>query len=158
MKPLKTNILRFGVLTIGLFVYAIAAFVLPPLAKNTAIANPEYAYLRWPVLLGIYATLLPFTMVLIQSMGLLNLIEKNKAFSKGALKALKIIKQSTISVTVAYVIGGLFLKTANALHPGLALGIVAVCFTTVMIAFFSDLLHTLLDHALSLKEENDLTI
>ncbi len=64
MKEGTTTLLKVAVLIIGLAVVALCVFWLPGLATYSAEMNPEYAYLRVPVLVGVYLTLIPFILAL----------------------------------------------------------------------------------------------
>lgn len=60
MKGGTTTLLKVFVLIIGIAVIVLCAFWLLGLASYSAEMFPEYAYLRFPVLVGVYVTSIPF--------------------------------------------------------------------------------------------------
>jgi hypothetical protein len=125
---------------------------------DTAETFPEYAYLKYPVLFGIYVTTIPFFFALNYTLKLLNYIENNNAFSKLSVQKLKYIKYCGSSISVLYVIGSIFLLSQNALHPGIAIIVCTITFASIIIAVFASVLQKLLKSALDIKSENDLTV
>lgn len=69
---LKVSIYMIGLITLSLFIWW-----LPWVAKEAAAMNPEFAYLRYPVLFGLYANGIPFYLALFQVLKLLKCIEMN---------------------------------------------------------------------------------
>lgn len=158
MKRGKTALLKWSVFIIGMVVLILCIFWLPNLAKNTAEMNPEYAHLRYPVLVGMYITAIPFYFALYQTLKLLNYIEKKTAFSELAVTALKHIKLCAFTEVILYIAGFSFLAMQNAMHPGVAVWGAAIVFTSMTIALFAAVLQELLITALEIKSENDLTV
>lgn len=160
MKRKRGNVtvLKVAIYILGIVVLCLCLFALPPLAKYTAETYPEYAYLRYPVLFGLYATAAPFFYALFQSLKLLRLIENDAVFSDDAVEALSIIKRCACIIAILYIIGMLFLAVLNALHPGIALIGFAILFTTVVIMMFAAVLEELLKNVITIKTENELTI
>ncbi|MEL3971384.1 DUF2975 domain-containing protein [Rossellomorea oryzaecorticis] len=153
-----TLFLKSAVLLIGLVVLGLSVFGLPKLAAFSTTANPEFAYLKWPVMLGLFMTEIPFFLALYQSFKLLRLIENKDAFSEEAVKSLSQIKINALVITLLYVSGALFLSSQKALHPGVALIGIVIIFTSVTIFVFAAVLQGLLGHALEFKSENDLIV
>lgn len=60
MKKATKLGLKVTICTIGLTILALCLFLLPDLARSAAEMNPEFSYLRFPVLLGLYITAIPF--------------------------------------------------------------------------------------------------
>ncbi|WP_096156986.1 DUF2975 domain-containing protein [Bacillus sp. FJAT-45066] len=158
MERGTTMFLKGAVFLIGITVASLCVFWLPNLAKNTAEMFPEYAFLQYPVLLGLYATSVPFFFALYQSLILLKLIEKNNAFSLGAVMSLKYIKLCATVISSLYILGSLYLLLQNALHPGIAIIGLTIIFASYVIAVFSAVLQKLLKSAIDIKTENDLTV
>ncbi|MCJ8009301.1 DUF2975 domain-containing protein [Lederbergia wuyishanensis] len=158
MKRGSTTFLKLAVLFIGVIILVLCIFWLPWEARHAAEMNPEYAYLRYPVLFGLYITAIPFFLALYQSLKLLIYVEKNNAFSKLAVTSLKYIMRCANTITILYVVGFFFLVSQNAMHPGIALVGFTIIFTSLIISLFSAVLQALLKNALDIKSENDLTI
>ncbi|KYG34946.1 DUF2975 domain-containing protein [Alkalihalobacillus trypoxylicola] len=158
MEKGKTTFLKMAIIIIGFIVLILCIFFMPSLAKKTAEMFPEYSYLRYPVLIGLYATIPPFYIALYQAVKLLRRIEKNDAFSIKSVKGLRVIKSCAIMISLFYTLGAIFLMIQNAFHPGIALMILTIIFSSFVVAVFSMLLQTLLRNALEIKSENDLTV
>ena len=120
---------------------------------------PELADLQYPVLIGMYAAMVPFFFALYQTLKLLSYIDKNKAFSELSVKALRNIKYCAIAVSILYVLEMpfLYLLTKADDTPGVLIGIVIV-FASTVIAVFSAVLQKLLQNAVDIKSENDLVV
>ena len=158
MRRGKIIFLKGSLLVIGIGVLLACLLVLPGLAQSAALHNPEFAYLRIPVLIGIYVTALPFVLALYQAYRLLNDIDNENAFSNYASTSLVLIRKCSIMIIILYVIGMLVLAILQALHPGIAILGLVIIFTTLVIAIFTDVLHDLFLRALEIKLENDLTV
>ncbi|MFD1739581.1 DUF2975 domain-containing protein [Bacillus salitolerans] len=59
MKKGTTTFLKAAIIIIGFFVFALCIWV-PGLARSAAELNPEYPYLKIPVLVGLYIAVIPF--------------------------------------------------------------------------------------------------
>ena len=150
---LKVSLILIAVVTILLCI-----FWLPGLAERTAISNPEYAYLRYPILIMIYITAIPFYIAFYRAYGILNNIKRGEVFTHKPLGSLKIIRNCAISELAIYIILSLFLFSQDALHPGIAIAFAIIQFTALIIAVFAGVLIELLNKAIELKDDNDLTI
>ena len=141
MKRGTTFFLKTTVFLIGIMILLLSAFFLPWLASYTASMYPEFAYLQYPVLIGMYVTAIPFFFALYQ-----------------ALKLWKSIKYCAILISGLYVIGTIFLISQSSLHPSVAIIGFIIIFTSVVIAVFAAVLQKLFKNALVIKSENDLTV
>ena len=150
--------LKCAIYFIGLVVFGLCVFWLPMMANEMAALEPTLAYLKFPVLIGIYMTAIPFFYALYQAISLLNLINQEHAFSKEAILSLKGVKSSAIYIVIIYVIGLVFLGSQSALHPGIALMGLTIIFTSILITVFTAVLQELFRSALEIKSENDLTV
>ncbi|WP_210367443.1 DUF2975 domain-containing protein [Bacillus sp. REN3] len=158
MERGTTLFLKAAVFLIGITVLTLCIFWLPWLANDTAEMYPEFAYLQYPVLIGLYGTAIPFFIALYQALKLLNCIDHNKAFSGVSVKALKSIKYCSVTISILYAIGMIFLISQNALHPGIAIIGFLIILASVVISVFTAVLQKLLQNALDIKSENDLTV
>ena len=153
-----TTFLKVSVILIGIIVLSLSMFWLPRLADEAAVIAPDLAYLQYLVLVGLYVTTIPFFFALYQALKLLTFIDNNNAFSNLSVKALKNITYCAMTISVLYVIGGLFLLLQNALHPGIAIMGFTIIFASTIIAVFASTLEKLLNNAIDMKFENDLTV
>jgi hypothetical protein len=158
MKKYRTTFLKFGLILIGIVVLALCIFWLPLIAEFFASNAPEFAYLQYPVLIGIYLTTLPFYFSLYQAYKLLKYIDQEHPFSRLSVTALKYIKISAIIIGILYVVGLFFLDFQGAGQPGISLLGLVIAFASAVISVFAAVLQELLEKAIELKEENQLTI
>lgn len=154
----STLFLKITIFIIGLIVISLSLFWLPYAANSLAEMYPEYAHLRFPILIGIYLTVIPFFIALYHALKLLHVIEQQRAFSPISVNALKQIKYCAITISLIYIIGAIYLITENALHPSLIVIGVTIIFASFVVSVFSDVLQKLLNSALEIKLENDLTV
>jgi hypothetical protein len=159
MKRGSTIFLKIAVFLIGIIGVAFCIFWLPSLASRTAEREIEFAYLQYPVLIGIYVTAIPFFFALYQALKLLSYIDKNKAFSQISVNALKYIKYCAFTISIWYAVGipSLFLIMQQIQPPMVTMGFLIV-FTSAVIAVFAAVLQKLLKEAIDIKSENDLTV
>jgi len=113
-----------------------------------------------PILITLVGSAIPFFIALWQALKLLKYIDNNSAFSELSVTALKNIKNCAI------VIGILFLACSPLLFviaegddaPGvLGIGLVII-FASWVVAVLTVLLEKLLQNAIDIKKENDLTV
>lgn len=163
MKLGSTHFLRFAVFCIGLPVLALCVYVLPQLAMEAfaqAKKGAELAYVVFGLLAIMYASAIPFYYALYQAMKLLRYIDKNEAFSQISVDALKKIR------TCAIIISGMYAVALPLIYviaewddaPGLILIGLVVVGAAMVIAVFAALLKKLLQEAINIKSENDLTV
>jgi hypothetical protein len=158
MKRGSTLFLRMAVFLIGIPVLALGIFGLTWLPKNPA--NPDYAHILYPIVIGMYVSAIPFFAALVQAFKLLSYIDKNQAFSELSVKALKNIKICALTVSGLYlvILPFVFLVADLDDAPGLVIiGMVPV-FASLVIAVFAAVLQRLLKEAIDIKSENDLTV
>jgi len=147
-----------AIFIIGLTIFLFCVLWLPKLAGDAAVMNPEFAYLKFPVLIGIYITAIPFYLALYQALRILNYIKGGEAFSEFPLISLGRIKNCATAIIILYVIGMVLLAGQNALHPGIAILGIVIIFATTVVAVFAVILQELLKSAIDIKIENDLTV
>ncbi|WP_018931263.1 DUF2975 domain-containing protein [Gracilibacillus lacisalsi] len=158
MKQGSTLFLKIAVLFIGIPVLALCLFGLVQLANNPV--NPDYAHLLYPIVIGMYVSAIPFYMALYWAFRLLSYIDKNKAFSQISVKALKNIKNCAITISSLYVviIPFVYLVAEKDDAPGLIIFGMVPIFASMVIAVFAAVLQRLLQEAIDIKSENDLTV
>jgi len=156
----ETFFLKFVVVLMGLPVLALCIFLLPGLSEYVAEIIPEFSYIKYLFMIGMYATAIVFFFALYQTLKLLTYIDKNKAFSELSVSALKNIKYCAITISILYVaelpIIYLIADTDDA--PGVMLIGLIITFGCMVIAVFAAVLQKLLRNAIDIKNDNDLTI
>ncbi|MBE6069535.1 MAG: DUF2975 domain-containing protein [Clostridium lundense] len=158
MKQYSTIFLRIAVIIIAIPVLALCIFGLHWLTRNPA--NPNYAHIIYPIIIGIYVSAIPFFGALYQALRLLSYIDKNKAFSELSVKALRNIKYCANIISIVYVVilPFVYLVAEKDDAPGLiVMGMVPI-FASMAIAVFAAVLQRLLQDAIDIKSENDLTV
>jgi len=158
MRTYQMIVLKSFIFLIGGFIAAICLFWLPNLSRTTAINNPDYAYLRMPVLIYMIATTAPFYFALYKANQLLNLIRRRAAFTSDSVHALKAISICGAMIAFDYFALIIGLSLFKAIHPGILIAFTALILTAITISFFANLLKLLLDEALAYKNDVDLTI
>ena len=150
MKRYSTIFLKIFVILIAIPVLALCIFWVPGFV----------GYLPLPIIIGVYATATTYFFALYQALKLLTYIDKNKAFSELSVKALKNIKYcaNIISVIYAVLIPFLFPIADVDDAPGLIGFPIIIVFASTVIAVFAAVLQRLLQDAIDIKSENDLTV
>lgn len=152
--------MRAVIFLISFLVAVLCIFALPNMWRGGSAEFPMAGHAVFLIMLGLYATAIPFFIALWQALKLLSLIDKNIAFSDAAVNVLKNIKRCAIVIAVLYV-GGvpLLYPIADAEDaPGLIIiGMIIAC-APVTLAVFVAVLQKLLESAINIKSENDLTV
>ncbi|HEY4515619.1 MAG TPA: DUF2975 domain-containing protein [Candidatus Paceibacterota bacterium] len=150
MKKGSTFILKVAVIILGAGVLALCIFALPEMWEGGSAEFPTASWSLFLIMIGMYATAVPFFIALWQTLKLLNYIDKNMAFSELSVRALKNIKYCAIAIGVLYM-GGvpLLFPIADADDaPGLVvIGFVIACIP-IVIAIFAAVLERLLRDAI----------
>lgn len=154
MKQGSTLILRGAVLSIGLIVLALCVYVLP-----IGIRAEDAGGYR-PILLGLYAPAIPFFVALYQAMNLLGYIDKNKAFSDLSVKALNTIKYCALVISALFAAGMpyIYIVAERDDAPGVILIGLVFIGASLVVAVFAAVLQQLLQNAIAIKSENELTV
>ncbi|MGO4890355.1 DUF2975 domain-containing protein [Anaerobacillus sp. MEB173] len=160
MKRGSTLFLKIAVILIGLPVLALCIFGLPWIAKDAAEGSVKMAYVLYGILIIMYVSALPFYGALYQAFKLLSYIDKNKAFSELSVKALKNIKNCATTISILYVVGLPLFYIVGEVDdaPGVILIGMIFIFAPMVIAVFAAVLQRLLQEAINIKSENDLTV
>ncbi|MBI0577341.1 DUF2975 domain-containing protein [Neobacillus cucumis] len=160
MKKGTTLFLKITVILIGIPVLALCIFLVPELGNLAAKLVPDFALIKYLVFLVFYASAIPFYFALYQAFKLLHYIDKNKAFSQISVEALKKIKYYAITISTLHVLVlplfYLFAEKDDA--PGVIFVGLVVPFASMVIAVFAAVLQKLLQEAIDIKSENDLTV
>lgn len=159
MSKSSTMFLKFVVLVLALAVLAVCVLVLPALWQGV---EGDQMFADWVrgIIIGMYVSGIPFYFALYQSFRLLNLIDKDQAFSDHAVHALRMIKFSALAISGVYIATMPFFFMIGEYDdaPGvIAIGI-AVIFASFVVAVFAYVLQKLLRSAIDIKTENDLTV
>ncbi len=154
MKRGSTILLRAAVTIIGLAVLALCVITLPILITEPGVGGYR------PILIGLYVPAIPFYFALYQAFKLLSYIDKNTAFSELSVKSLKNIKYCGNIISLIFVAGMpyLFHMAQKDDAPGVVVLGLVIIFASSVISIFAVVLQRLLQNAIDIKSENDLTV
>ncbi len=154
MKQGSTLFLKFVIGLMGLAALAFCTIVLPRVIGEINTGGYD------PILLGMYITALPFFIALYQGMRLLSFIDRNIAFSESSVKALKYIKYCALTISALYAAGMpyIFYVADKDDAPGVVLIALVFASAPIVIAVFAAVLQRLLQNAIDIKSENELTV
>lgn len=158
MKKGTTLFLKLAVIFMALPVLVLSIVGMVDLVRNPA--NPDYAYMLYPIVAGIYLSSLPYYFALYQSFRLLSFIDNGKAFSELSVFALRKIKYCGIIISIIFMVILPFIYLVAELDdaPGLILVGMIPIFTAMVIGVFAAVLERLLKEAIDIKSLNDLTV
>jgi hypothetical protein len=159
MKRISTVFLQAVIVLIGILALVILAWF--PLIEGRATNLDLFSIYFDPFILYGYAASIAFFVALYKAFRLLGYIGQNKVFSSSSVKTLKSIKYCAIVLAVLIVMAGLFIKLSHNKDDDPA-GFLAMCivttFVTVTIATAAAIFERILQNAVDMKSENDLTI
>ncbi|WP_223593772.1 DUF2975 domain-containing protein [Neobacillus bataviensis] len=158
MKRGSTFFLKTAVILMGIPVLALGIFGMPWLAKNPV--NPDYDHILYPILIGVYVSVIPYFVALYQAFKLLSYIDRNLAFSEWSVTALNKIKICALTISGLFVVILPFVYLVADLDdaPGLIIIGMVPIFASIVIAVFAAVLQRLLQEAIDIKSENDLIV
>src|SRR5690625_2835603 len=163
MKQVSTLFLKIVVIAMSIPVLALCIFVLPKVVMEAfrhAANGEKLGYIVLTILFVMYITAIPFFLALYQTVKLLTYIEKDQAFSQISVTALTKVKN------YAKLISGLYVLVLPLVYivaewddaPGLILIGIVMIGASFAVAVFASVLQRLLQKAIDIKEENDLTV
>ncbi|WP_439019746.1 DUF2975 domain-containing protein [Bacillus thuringiensis] len=159
VKRGSTTFLKVILFLAGIAVLALCIFLVPKMANFAAELYPNIILMKYLVFIVMYGAALPFYIALHQAFNLLQYIDKNTAFSKLSVKALKNIKCCAITISGLYIVAmPLFRFIAKKVDPPIGLMGLIIIFAALVIAVFAAILQRLLQEAINIKSENDLTV
>jgi len=160
MKRGSTIFLRATIVVMGLVVLALCIFALPSMWKGGSEEYPTAGRAIFLIMMGMYLTAVPFFIALWQTLKLLSYIDKKNAFSDLSVNALRNIKRCATTIAVLYLAGvPLLIPIAEADDaPGLMVIGFAIACTPIVVAVFAAVLQKLLQNAIEMKSENELTV
>lgn len=158
MKKYSTMFLKIIIICIGVFVVGlclVGMFIL-----FTKPINSNYAYILYPIFIGILISTIPLCFAFYKGYSLLNPIDHNIAFSDKSVNALKHVKNSGIVICVIYILlmPFVYLLAQKDDAPGLIIFAMIPIFASLIISVFVAVLEKLLEDAIQIKTENELTV
>lgn len=157
MKKLSV-ILKLSIAGMALCGLVLYFGAIPVFALSMRTAYPEFANRFWPWLAFLWGSALPCYGALFYGWRVADEIGRGNAFSRGNAISLRAVARLAVLDTVYFGLGNVVLFLLSMSHPGIALGLMAVCVVGVIVAAVADTLSKLIAEAARLREEQDLTI
>ena len=153
-----TIILQAVIVLIGIGALALMLWE-PHIEGRNAHATLFEIYFNDPFLAYAYLASIPFFVALYQAFKVLLYIRLNKAFSQGTVKALRTIKFCALGIIGFVAVGELFIMLGNSddRAGGVFIGIL-ITFGSVVSATVAVMFERILQNAVDIKSENDLTV
>ena len=159
MKRISTLFLQAVIVLIGLIALAVLIFF--PLTEGRATNLDLFSIYFDPLIIYVYLMSIAFFIALYKAFKLLGYIGQNKIFSTNSVKTLAGIKYCAIAISIAIVIAAIYIRIAHHKDDDPA-GFIAICIVTTfassIVATAAAIFEKLLQNALDMKSENDLTI
>jgi len=158
MKRSSTVLLQIVIVLISI---GALAFMLwePHIEGRNAHATLFEIYFKDPFLAYAYLASILFFVALYQAFKVLGYIGQNKAFSQATMKALRNIKFCALGIIGFVAVGELFIMLGNSddRAGGVFMGIL-ITFGSVVAATAAAMFERILQNAVDIKSENDLTV
>jgi hypothetical protein len=158
MKRSSTAFLQGVIVLVGLGALALMLWE-PHLEGRNARATPFEVYFKDPFLAYAYIASIPFFVALYQAFKVLGYAGRDKVFSQAAVKALRTIKYCALAI-IGFVAGAeifILMHDSDDRAGGVFMGIL-ITVGSIVIATAAAMFERVLQNAVDLKSENDLTV
>ena len=158
MKRSSTIFLQLVIVIIGIGALALLLWE-PHVEGRNAHATLFQIYFKDPFLAYVYVASIAFFAALYQAFKVLGYAGQNRIFSPAAVKSLRTIKFCAITI-IGFVVGAeifILCHESDDRAGGVFMGIV-VMFGSIVIATAAAMFERVLQNAVDLKSENDLTV
>ena len=159
MTRLSITFLQAVLILIGVITFIILIWV--PLNEGRATTLSLFHIYTDPLILYIYTASITFFAALYQAFKLLIYISQNKVFTSKAVKTLQKIKYCGIILCGLILFVGFYIKIFHSKEDDPA-GFLAICivttFSSFVVATAAAIFEKLLQNAVDIKTENDLTV
>ena len=158
MKKGSTIFLQVIIVLIGVGALTLLLWE-PHLEGRNAHATLFQIYFNDPFLAYAYIGSISFFVALYQAFKVLGYVGQNKVFSQAAVKALRTIKYCAIAIIGFVAVGEIFimLNKSDDRAGGVFMGVL-ITFGSVVIATAAAMFARILQSAVDIKSENDLTV
>jgi hypothetical protein len=158
LKQGSTLFLKIVISLIG--IVALVGMIWFPQTEGRAANLDLFSIYKDPLIIYSFIASIPFFVALYHGFKLLSYVDQNQVFSEAAIKAVRNIKYCTITLSGFIVVGLLYIRLfahgEDAAGPT-ALGMFTT-FACVVIATAAAVFERLLQNAVDIKSENDLTV
>ena len=159
MKRISTVFLQAVIVLIGIVALAILLWF--PLTEGRAANLDLFSIYFDPFILYGYTASIAFFVALYKAFKLLGYIGQNKVFSSNSVKTLKNIKYCAFVLSILIVLAGLYIRLFHNKEDDPA-GFLAICIVitlvSIVVATAAAIFENILQKAIDMKSENDLTI
>ena len=158
MKQSSTIFLQLVIVLIGIGALALLLWE-PHIEGRNAHATLFEIYFKDPFLAYAYLGSIPFFVALYQAFQVLGYVGRNQVFSPEVVRALRTIKHCAIALvgTVAGAEIFILMQEGEDRAPGVVMGVV-IAFGSIVMATAAAMFEKILQNAVDLKSENDLTV
>lgn len=158
MKQSSSVFLQIVIVLVGIGALALMLWE-PHLEGRNKHATVFEIYFKDPFLAYVYVGSIPFFVGLYQGFKVLGYAGKDQIFSQAAVNALRTIKRCAIAV-ICFVAGAeifILMHEGDDAAGGVAMGVV-IAFGSIVVATMAATFQRILQNAVDLKSENDLTV
>lgn len=159
MKRNSILFLQVVIALVGIVVLSI--MIRFPLTEGRAQNLDLFSIYFDPLILFVYVSSIAFFVALYKAFKLLGYIRQNKLFTLNSVKTLRSIKYCAIILSILIVMAGVYIAIFHNEEDDPA-GFLAMCFVitfiTIVVATAVAVLEKILQNAVDMKTENDLTI
>jgi hypothetical protein len=160
MKKSSTIFLKIVLIIIALGQLALMLWE-PHLEGRNAHATLFEIYFKDPFLAYVYIGSIPFFVAIFQAFKLLTYIGQNKVFSANSVRTLRIIKYCAL-IIIGFLIGAeayifIAMRNKDDIAGGVVIGLLMI-FISAVVATAAAVFERLLQSAVDIKSENDLTV
>ena len=159
MKRSSTIFLQIVIVLIGIAALALLLWE-PQIEGVNAHATNFEIYFKDPFLALVYAGSIPFFIALYQAFQVLGYVGQNKVFSPEVVKALRTIKYCALAIIGFVVVEEIIIMLTHGSDDaagGVFVGVL-ITFLSIVIATAAAMFERILQNAVDIKPENDLTV
>jgi hypothetical protein len=157
----RTSIIFLQAVVVLIGIVALSILIRFPLTEGRAQNLSVLSIYADPFILYGYASSIAFFVALYKAFQLLGYIGQNKLFSPNSVRILRSIKYCAITLSILIVMAGLYIRIFHNKEDDPA-GFLAICivttFISVAVATAVAVFEKILQNAVDMKSENDLTI
>jgi len=158
MKRSSTIFLQAVIVLSGIGALALMLWE-PRIEGRNAHATLSEIYFKDPFLAYAYMASIPFFVALYQAFKVLGYVRQNKTFSQTTVKALRTIKYCAIAIIGFVAVSVIFLMFGDRDdRPAGVFMRILITFASIVVATTAAVFERILQNAVDIKSENDLTV
>jgi hypothetical protein len=160
MKRSSTIFLQVVIVLIGIGALALMLWE-PRIEGRNAHATLFEIYFKDPFLAYAYIASIPFFVALYQAFKVLGYVRQNKTFSQPTVKALRTIKYCAIAIIGFVAVSVIFMYPMLGDKDDRPAGVfmrILITFPSIVVATAAGIFERILQNAVEIKSENDLTV